>query len=527
MKRNFFVFIVILCLFCRTQLVTAQTTDSNVVQLTNESSAILCLSENSDSSLLAVSYENSVVVMNPQDFSPVCVIEEEKAEKTSFYKEGNSEYLSIMTSSGMFSVRKITKDENGWIYDPDEPYFSVDCSDSKGRRKINAMAFSRNSDFIAVAFNDFSVQVHFRLRITQSSITRKIIEHKTPVYGMEFSGNGEYLATVSEDGEAYIWNTSNSTKVTQLKGVYARSRVPVYFTEDSVYIVSTDGRNSFKISDFAGNTLYSIMTGRAITGIKPLKDPDLIAVRNDKNEVMIYSISSRRPLSVVNVESENLFSAYEFTPYGDLMYAGFKNGSLQIVEPQPYLEESEMLVTDSSLVGTGGGSGSGKGSHSPFASFSVCAGVNYLPQPYLLSGNLRVEYLYSQKISPFFVGGGLTFSTGFPRNDFPASYKLKGEYIKPPYLTSAALYVPAGYAFALKKGISVLTSFKLGVKVSSLAIIDSGNYIIGDPALSFFASAGAGMQIKFFEFDINCEYDTMSKVSPSVYLGYVKRWGEN
>lgn len=522
MQKKVFFLNVIILFFLRAAVLYAQDSESGIESFAACEGSIQCISENASGSLIAVSDSSCVNIYDTRDNSLVCRFYDEKVSRIVFFTEGENEFVSVITKAGQFIVRKLVNYDGVWHCEDGEPYYSADCADGSGRKALTAVSFSNNSDYVAAAFSDNTVQVHFRLRVTAGTISRTISSHKSQIYGLEFSKNGEYLATVSTDGQAYVWNSYTGSKITQLNGIYTRARVPVLFTEDSVYIISQDGRNSFRISDFSGNSLYSIVTGRPVTDIKALKDPDLLAIRNDKNEVMIYSISSRRPLSVASVEADKSFTVYEFTPNADLMYAGFKDGSLQRVEPQPYLDEKEMLVTDSSLVGTGGG----KGVKSPFSSISITAGTNYLQEPYLLSGNLRFEYLYSEAVSPFFFGGGLLLSAGFPRKEFPASYKLRGEEVKPPYLTSAGLYAPFGYAFTIKKGMIVLTSFKAGVKVSSLAIISGGDHVIGNPALSFFGSAGAGMQIKFFEFDINCEYDTIGKLSPSLYLGYVKRWGE-
>ncbi len=484
---------------------------------------VLLISENTASTLLALSDNFCVNLYDTSDFSLVCKFYDEKVEKISFYTEGASEFIATVTRNGQFIVRKLLHDEEGWHCEEGEPYFSADCADASGRKFLTAVSFSNNSDYVAAAFDDNSLQVHFRLRITAGSISHNIKTHKTPVYGLEFSQNGEYLASVSTDGEAYIWNSYTSSQITHISGIYARARVPVCFTADSVYIVSLESRNSFRISDFSGNTLYSILTGRPITAIKPLKDPDLIAVRNDKNEVMVYSISSRRPISIAAIKDASDFTSFEFDISSDLMYAGFSDGRVCLIEPQPYLDESSMLVTDSSLAGKKGGFGAA----SPFQSFSVCAGANYLTKPYLISADFRGEYLYSGLISPFFIGGGLSLSCGFPRKDFPKSYKINGEAVSAPKLLSACLYIPLGYAFSpWNNELRITTSLKAGAKLSSIALITGSGSAIGKPALAFFASIGAGMQIKFFTFDLNCEYDTIGQISPSLYAGYIFRWGE-
>ena len=485
--------------------------------------------ENSSGTLIAVSDSSSITIYDTKDFTAVCKFYDEKVSKISFYTEGDNDFFAVITKDGQFIVRKLFYTDEHWQCEDGEPYFSADCADATGRKTLTAVSFSNNSDYIAAAFNDNSVQVHFRLRVTAGSISHTINTHKTQVYGLEFSKNGEYLATVSTDGEAYVWNSYTSSKITHLKGIYSRARVPVYFTEDSVYVVSLDSRNSFRISDFSGNTLYSILTGRPITALKPLKDPDLIAVRNDKDEVMIYSISSRRPLSVVTVPSSTDFTTFDFNFTADIMYAAYSDGVVTLLEPQPYLDDSSMLVTDSSLLGKGVSGAGGSGfAASRFQGISVCAGANYLNKPYLIGADLRGEYLYSDKISPFFVGGGLNLSMGFPRKEYPAHYKINGEYVDSPKLLSTSIYIPAGFTFSpWNNDVRIFTVLRTGVKFSSLALMTSSGSILGEPYSSFFFSGGAGMHIKGFVFDLNCEYDTLGKVSPSIYAGYNFRLGEN
>ena len=539
MKKRFirlFVFLLLIfsytCLFAQDETVSIPEKENNS-EIISTGFPVFLFSENNNGSLFAISNGDSAILYDSSDNSPVCEFYDQQVSKMCFYTEGGNEFFADLTKDGQFTVRKLSHSDGVWSYEEDEPYFSADCGDPTGRRNLTTVAFSSNSDYIAAAFDDNSVQVHFRLRITAGSISHTITKHKTQVYGLEFSRTGEYLATVSTDGEAYIWNSYTSTQITRLKGIYTRSKVPVVFSSDSVYIIFQDGRNTFKITDFSGNTLYSIAAGRPITGIKPLKDPDLLAIRNDKGEVMVYSISSRRPLSVSSASKlmaelgetyiDSNFTCYDFDTAVSHMYAGFKNGKIYLIEPQAYLDDTAMLITDASKAGKG----SGNFVHQRFSSVSVFGGTNYMTEPYLLSANFRGEYLYSGAISPFFAGGGLILGTGFPRKEFPAHYKIRGEYVDSPKLLFATAYAPIGYAFSpWNNEIRILTSFKTGVKVQSIALITNEGSIVGDPAVSFFMGLGAGMQIKWFQFELNCEYDTIGKVSPSLYAGYAFRWGE-
>ena len=528
-------------------------------QIPASSTQIINISGNAADSLLAVSDKKCVTVYDTSDYSQVCVFDVPKAEKTAFFTENGVEYISILTGDGNLSVRKLKRRESFWYYDSNEPYFSMILSQSEWFKKAECLTVSNNSDYMAVAENDNTIKLYYRLRLTQNAITKSINNHKSKVYGLEFDFNSEYLASVSEDGEAFIWRTSNGTQIGRLNDVYTLAKVPVCFTGDSAFIVSQESENSFRISELSGKTLYSIMTGQTITMIKPLKNPDLIAIGNDKKEIVVFSISAKKAVSVFEVKRNTLLSAFEFNVTGDSLYAGFRDGSVKLVDSRTGIRDSGVKVIDISddLKGkdsknkkntvsvdeseqnkeqqtesqsetnnlSGNNQNLSTGGTKGFSCFSVCGGANYMTSPFLVSGNLRMEYLYSQKISPFFIGMGLIASCGFPRKDFPAQYIIKEQNVNPPDLLSAVLYIPFGYAFfPWNKPVLINTVFRAGAKVSSVALITKEGTIIGDPFLSLFLSAGVGMQIKWFAFDINCEYDSVGKINPSVYIGCAFRW---
>jgi len=177
------------------------------------STSVLQLVQNASGTLFAAADENSLAVYDAKDFNLIKHFYDGKLARISFYTEGESEFLAAITTSGQFIVRKLMQTYDGWAFEEGEPYYSADCSDVSGRKSLTAVSFSSNSDYVAAAFDDNSVQVHFRLRITAGSISRTITAHKAPVYALEFSKNGEYLATVSTDGESYIWNSYTGAKI--------------------------------------------------------------------------------------------------------------------------------------------------------------------------------------------------------------------------------------------------------------------------------------------------------------------------
>ena len=543
--------------------------------------AVTNILENQTGSLIAVSDEDSVTLFETVHHTSICTLPDKNVTDMSFYSENGSYFFTTLSKDGNCTVRQLAYKNGTWLCNTERPYFTSDCSDPANQLKLVETAFS-SSDYIAAAFNDNSILLHFRLRATHSSITKTITSHNAPVYGLEFSKNGEYLATVSNDGDTYIWSVYNSTEIAHFGGVFTKPKIPVYFTEDSQYIISLESKNTIRISNLTGEGVYSIENRRPITAIKPLKNPDLLAIQNDRNEIIIFRISTSRPNSYCSIEGNDSqkasqksdFTVFEVDVSAEHIYAGYKNGTVHTIETQPYLDEDSITIKEASPtaappVNTENDTKSGKkakkadkkakasknkkqsgkseqsagteqsdnSTENGFSSasvtpnlkqdnsFSICAGANYMQVPYLVSGNLRGEYLYSKKISPFYIGGGLMINAGFPRKDFPASYIIKGETVTPPKALAAVLYIPLGYYLTpWNNDITVKTTFRTGAKVTAISLISKEGYIIGDPAISFFASAGIGMRIKYFEFDINCEYYTIGMLSPSVYAGFaIKR----
>jgi len=114
-------------------------------------------------------------------------------------------------------------------------------------------------------------------------ITRTVEGHQSEIYGLEFSNDEKYLSSVSKDGAVYIWSCANYKQVARIDNVYTKSEIPVYFTADSLHIIIMEHSASFRISDLQGQKVADINTGRKVIAIRPLSDPDRIAVLNDKN----------------------------------------------------------------------------------------------------------------------------------------------------------------------------------------------------------------------------------------------------
>ena len=258
---------------------------------------VTSVSVNADDTILAVSDSASISTYNTSDYTLISDIPDEDINRSLFYREQNGELVIAMTHAGKFMLyRPSSGDEKA--YGKTEEYMLSDYGDGK---TISCSAFSNNTNYSAAAFTNFSIQIHFKLRFIQDMITRTVDGHESEIYGLEFSNDEKYLASVSQDGVAYIWTSSNYKQAARIDNVYTQSRIPVYFTADSASVISPEDSTSLRISDLQGQKTAGIKTGRTIRAILPLSDPDTIAVLNNKSEIVIYSIKQQKAVGAIRL----------------------------------------------------------------------------------------------------------------------------------------------------------------------------------------------------------------------------------
>ncbi len=538
-------------------------------QIPSSTSPIIKISGNSAGTLLAISDEKCVTVYDTSDFSPICVFDEPMASKTAFFTENGEEHLSIMTNDGQLSVRNIRRKVTSWYYEPGEPYFSAVLGNSAKSSNIVCSALSDNSDYVAVAFSDNSIKLFFRLRFIKNTIIKSLSKHNARIYGLEFSSSGEYLASVSEDGNAYIWDTYSSVKVASLEGVFTKAKVPVYFTSDTSAIISQDGKSSFRISDITGKTLYSITTNQLITSLQPLKNPDLIAIGNDRKEIVIYSISARKVLSVYEVKRNSLLSAYDFDHKADSIYAGYRDGVVQIVDSRLGIRDNAVKVAkDSEVVAdkksasettakagtqteaetksqtetktetkteikkqTGSGDKSKEAKNQQdgmFINYNKAVAALYLGGGYTIIttdnfiGQFDVDFGFQKSFKklPLFTALDIKVGGAVPKKEFPYDYyTTEGEQKKAPWFYCANPTLTFGYEAYGQKGVRLFVglcgggSFRMIWNNSIKENVNSPLHYGG------FGGITAGIDLKGFTLKISCVYDTMVGLQNSCSIG--------
>ena len=537
-------------LFCRTA-VSAQ-----VVKFPY---AVTSLSVNADDTILAVSDSTCISTYNTSDYTLISDIDDENINRVLFYQEQNGELLIAMTHAGKFVLyRRSSGDKK--VYSKTEEYMLTDYGNGK---TISCNAFSNNTNYSAAAFSDYSIQIHFKLRFIQDMITRTVEGHQSEIYGLEFSNDEKYLASVSKDGTVYIWTCSNYKQAASIDNVYTESVIPVYFTTDSVSVISMEDSTSFRISDLKGEKTARINTGRKIRALLPLSDPDAIAVLNDKNEIAIYSIRQQKAVGVMRLPQTEMsdITAFDFCHTERAAFAGCASGAVYKLKLIDLLksqdEKPEIGQQSSKPQSTVTGDSEEKSppeskddqtvqekdaqdlpiaeeQSEPEKAFKPALKtekVGWLTLA-VLAGFLQPEktnfqYLFGADVcfrntyltAPVYIGAGLRAHIALPKRPFPFQYEdFNGKAVASPFLWMGELYIPVGIEVVLdRRGYAVL--FEEAAFTARLSILSQPKVTASKPFFSYGGRVSTGISVKFFTFSVGLNYDSLWKLFPEIMLG--------
>ena len=521
--------------------------------------ALTSLSVNADDTILAVSDSASISIYNTSDYTLISEIDDKDINRSLFYRERNGELLIAMTHTGKFVLYRRFSDDKR-IYGKTEEYLLTDYGDGK---TISCNAFSKNTNYSAAAFTDFSIQIHFKLRFIQDMITRKVERHQSEIYGLEFSNDEKYLASVSTDGTAYIWSCSNYMQAARIENVYTNAKVPVYFTADSSSVISLEDSISLRISDLQGRKTARINTGRKIRALLPLSDPDAIAVLNDKNEIAIYSIRQQKAVGVMRLPQTEIsdITAFDFCHTENAAFVGCASGAvyklkyIDLLKSEDETPEIGQQSSKAQSTGTGNSEVPSPSQNqdeqavqekniqdSPPAdeasetdkSFSVGlkTGKGHFFTLTALMGFLQPEktnfqYLFgvdacyrnTYVTAPVYIGAGVRAHIALPKRPFPVQYEdFNGNKIAPPLLWMGELYIPVGIEVVLdRRGYAVL--FEEAALTARLSTLARPKVTASKPFFSYGGRVSTGISVKFFTFAVGLNYDSLWKLFPEITLG--------
>ncbi|WP_178842007.1 hypothetical protein [uncultured Treponema sp.] len=499
---------------------------------------VTSLSWNVNDDFFAFTEENTVFLRDCKTYSLSDTLPIKNIDRIMFSNEGKHQILLTITKEGFFSVYNLKETEGGLLrFDP-EPYFTMDCTNEN---PVKCVTFGKNSDYAALALEDNSINMFFKLRFTKDAIFKKLEGHSEEIFSLNFSTNEKYLASTSVDNHAIIWSCNSQEKLLELTDIYTQSRIPVQFLSDSETIIAPENETTFCIYNIEGEKTISIDTLHKIKGIKPLNRQDTVAIVNENDEIELYDLSAKKWLGYIPSCDLSEMTDFEFNSDNTRILMGYESGSIFEFSvkdvllspgqkpPKKIMVSGRAYEEDGSGIG-GGKSGGSRGWGITNGTFKTRDGnyagatvkVRSAPAPYNLSTGLSFSFLNYDLLKPFYTGACATPYLGFPKENYPYKYTKNNRTLESPLLAGVELYAPFGIF------IMPFVNYEIGISAELFAgtgLCFLWNRSFGAEAASSkpFASFTAGTKVsafwKYFTASLCAQWDSVQKIMISADLG--------
>lgn len=460
---------------------------------------------------------NNIFLRDSKTYELLNTINIKNISNFTFSREGEKQVLLAISKDGFFFVYNLELKDGKLTLTSQQPYFSINMSN---RRNISQVAFSENSDYIALAMEDNSINLFFKLRISKQAFSKKLSGHWSSIYNLGFSKDSKYLVSTSSDGTAMVWDCGNSNQKLILRNIYTENQVPALFLNNS-NIICCDSESSFAVYNLNGEKQLSINTLNKIRMIKPMLTGRYVSILTDENEIQIYDISNNKWIGYIPKCSASMVTDYQFNKDCTYILIGTQDGCIYkyvlaevLLHPNEKPKKIIKETSELNKIQTARPVIEGRNS------LVLSAGTSYLQSPFLFSLNLDAQFRYRKKLEPFFLGIGLEGQLGFSKDSEIQNYRLNGEKFNNLNIITGTLYVPMGIQFFPgNRNFYFIFVCKGGVRITELALLSKSRYIIGDYETTYYVSGGTGFGYRFFETTVNLEYDGIGKLNPSIYAG--------
>lgn len=499
---------------------------------------VTSLSWNVNDDFFAFTEENTVFLRDCKTYSLSDTLPIKNIDRIMFSNEGKHQILLTITKEGFFSVYNLKETEGGLLrFDP-EPYFTMDCTNEN---PVKCVTFGKNSDYAALALEDNSINMFFKLRFTKDAIFKKLEGHSEEIFSLNFSTNEKYLASTSVDNHAIIWSCNSQEKLLELTDIYTQSRIPVQFLSDSETIIAPENETTFCIYNIEGEKTISIDTLHKIKGIKPLNRQDTVAIVNENDEIELYDLSAKKWLGYIPSCDLSEMTDFEFNSDNTRILMGYESGSIFEFAvkdvllspgqkpPKKIMVSGRAYEEDGSGIG-GGKSGGSRGWGITNGTFKTRDG-NYAgatvklrsaPAPYNLSTGLSFSFLNYDLLKPFYTGACATPYLGFPKENYPYKYTKNNRTLESPLLAGVELYAPFGIF------IMPFVNYEIGISAelfagTGLCFLWNRSFGAESASSKPFASFTAGTKVsafwKYFTASLCAQWDSVQKIMISADLG--------
>ena len=493
----------------------------------------------------AFTEENTVFLRSCSNYELSDTLGIKNIDKIMFSTEGKHQILLAITKDGYFSVWNIESAEDGFLKFNKEPYFKLDC---KNESEIKAVTFSKNSDYVAVASDDNSIKLFFKLRFTKDAIFKELKGHDSEIYSLNFSKNENFLASTAKDGTAIIWNCNSLSEILKLSEIYTQTEIPVQFLADNSSIIAPENETSFCIYNLEGEKLLSIDTLHKIKGIKPLNKENKIAIVTENDEIELYDLSKEKWLGYIPSYDFSPLTDFEFNPDNSRILIGYESGSIfEFFVKDVLLSPGQKPPKKFRSAENYGGSNSGTGSSSRGSSSRgwgitngtfktrhgkyLCISLNLrsAPSPYNLSAGFSTEFLTYDLLPPFYTGICVSPYIGFPVSDYPYKYTKNSTSLETPLLAGLDLCAPFGIFVMpfVNNEIGFSAEIFAGTGVCLLWNRNFGaESAASKPFISFNFGTKLGINWKYFSLNVAAQWNSVQKIMISTELGANFKIGE-
>ncbi|AFY40426.1 YD repeat protein [[Leptolyngbya] sp. PCC 7376] len=180
---------------------------------------------------------------------------------------------------------------------------------------INAVAYSPDESMVATGGADGNI----RLWSAEGESIRTLEDHEAPIYEMEFSPNGKFLLSGSEDFTARLWDPETGELLRTFED-HDNSIYGVSFSPDSQIIATASVDGTVNIYSVEGQLLQTLEIDLENYDVSFNADGSAIATASEDGILRFWDLEGELRNEVE--AHENGISTVAFSPKGDLVATG-------------------------------------------------------------------------------------------------------------------------------------------------------------------------------------------------------------
>ena len=228
--------------------------------------------------------------------------------------KGHAGIVSDVIITGPAEVLSVSQDKTIRIWDTENNCLKRTLRINIGQNIIGAIysaSYNAKSDLLAVAgfFAPSSEPLEMGkiilVKLSTGKIVQELKQHKNTVNDLQFSPNGEYLASVDSDGKLCLWKNEN-TEYKKLNCIDAHLKSCNAMAISTNLIVTGGDDNMVKCWKYnesgLGTNLTSSAHGSKVTAVAISPEGTHIVSAADDNKLILYNASFDVISTIENID---------------------------------------------------------------------------------------------------------------------------------------------------------------------------------------------------------------------------------